>query len=204
MLRRSEEHAVLRVYVEPIVGYLRREECADERCLQAALGRSRGASEWDKQAVLHLLQSPIPAGLIPCHGEVFPGEHKAIVERGEYERVQLLLAEGSGPLKRWGRNPNYILTGLLRCARCGAAFTPASTRRTNRTYRYYRCATRDLKGREACESSPLPAKAIEDYVVAKLREALADGKPKKYDDPGGTGSQIVHEEVVCPSCAEKS
>lgn len=35
-------------------------------------------------------------------------------------------------------------------------------------------------------------------------ERLVDGKRKKYDDPGGTGSQIVREQVVCPACADKS
>ncbi len=33
---------------------------------------------------------------------------------------------------------------------------------------------------------------------------MVDGKPKKYDDPGGTGTQIVREQVVCPACAEMS
>jgi hypothetical protein len=34
---------------------------------------------------------------------------------------------------------------------------------------------RDKEGKEACPSSPLPADAIEDYVVERLREATADG-----------------------------
>jgi DNA invertase Pin-like site-specific DNA recombinase len=142
-------------------------------------GKSRGARPWDKNAVLHALRSPIPAGLVPCGKEVFAGEHKAIVDRGAYERVQALLKEGSKPQHRWGRNPDYILTGLLRCARCNAAFTPASTRKANRTYRYYRCSTRDKQGIDACESSPLPAAAIEEFVVERVREALADGKLAK-------------------------
>jgi hypothetical protein len=33
---------------------------------------------------------------------------------------------------------------------------------------------------------------------------IVDGKPKKYDDPGGSGSQIAREQIVCPWCAEKS
>ena len=32
---------------------------------------------------------------------------------------------------------------------------------------------------------------------------IVDGKLKKYDDPGGTGTQIVREEVVCSACAER-
>ena len=139
-------------------------------------GKSRGAREWDKNSVLHILRSPIPAGLVPCGKEVFDGEHQAIVNRGTFEHVQGLINAGCKERHRWGRNPDYLLTGLLRCARCGAAFTPASTRTGSREYRYYRCSTRDKQGREACESSPLPAGAIEDFVVEHVREALADGK----------------------------
>jgi site-specific DNA recombinase len=139
-------------------------------------GRARGAKAWDKNSVLQVLRNPIPAGLMSCGNEVHQGEHAAIIERAVYERVQVLLTKGSRQLNRWGRNPDYLLTGLLRCARCGQAFTPASTRKAGREYRYYRCSTRDKGGREGCDSAPLPARAIEDFVVERVREALADGK----------------------------
>jgi len=32
---------------------------------------------------------------------------------------------------------------------------------------------------------------------------VVDGKRKEYDDPGGTGPQVVREQVVCPACAVK-
>ncbi|MBM4321549.1 MAG: hypothetical protein FJ125_16805, partial [Deltaproteobacteria bacterium] len=38
-----------------------------------------------------------------------------------------------------------------------------------------RCATRDDHGRDACPARPLPAQAIEDFVVQRIREATADG-----------------------------
>ncbi|MCC6748837.1 MAG: recombinase family protein [Deltaproteobacteria bacterium] len=140
-------------------------------------GNSHGAREWDKNAVLIVLASPIAAGLMSVGREVFEGEHQAIIGRDVYERVQFLLAEKGGMRTvHHGRNPEYILTGLLRCARCGKAFTPASNRRGEKIYRYYRCSTRDKKGKEACASAPLPAAAIEGFVVQRVREALADGK----------------------------
>jgi hypothetical protein len=46
-----------------------------------------------------------------------------------YRRVQNLLDERSTERTQWGRNPEYILTGIIRCALCGQAYTPASTRR---------------------------------------------------------------------------
>jgi DNA invertase Pin-like site-specific DNA recombinase/predicted nucleic acid-binding Zn-ribbon protein len=138
-------------------------------------GNGRGARAWDKNSVLSLLRSPIPAGLMSCGREAHEGEHEAIIDRQVYGRVQHLLDEG-GKGHSWGRNPDYILTGLLRCARCGKAFTPASTRGREHTYRYYRCSTRDKRGRDACESGPLPAAAIEDFVIQRIQEELADGE----------------------------
>jgi DNA invertase Pin-like site-specific DNA recombinase len=140
----------------------------------ASNGNSRGARDWDKNAVLKVLSSPFPAGLMPSAGEVYDGEHTAIIERPLYDRVQVLLAEKGGIRAiRHGSNPEYILTGLLRCACCGQAFTPASNRRRGKVYRYYRCSTRDKKGKEACASAPLPAAAIEGFVVQRIREVLA-------------------------------
>jgi hypothetical protein len=33
---------------------------------------------------------------------------------------------------------------------------------------------------------------------------MKEGRPKKTDDPGGFGFEIVREVVVCPSCSEES
>jgi site-specific DNA recombinase len=90
-------------------------------------------------------------------------------------RVQHILdARSTKNFVRCGTNPDYILTGLLRCALCGKTFSPASTRKGERTYRYYRCSTRDKGGRDQCKSAPLPAPAIEKFVVERLRESLTD------------------------------
>ncbi len=50
--------------------------------------------------------------------------------------------------------------------------SPAGTSRRGKSYRYYRCSNRDKKGREACPATNLPAPAIEDFVVERIREAV--------------------------------
>jgi hypothetical protein len=139
-------------------------------------GTSRGAREWDRQSVLHVLRNPIPAGFMPCNDDVYEGQHQAIIDQVTYRRVQNMLDEGRRQRSSWGRNPDYILAGIIHCALCGQAYTPASTRKGNREYRYYRCTKRDKGGVEACVAGPLPARAIEDFVVERVRDALADGK----------------------------
>jgi DNA invertase Pin-like site-specific DNA recombinase len=138
-------------------------------------GKSHGAREWDKNAVLHVLRSPIPAGFMPFHHEVHEGEHQAIIDRITYQRVQNLLNECHGQRQRWGRNPDYLLTGIIHCSICKQPYSPASTRRGKREYRYYRCSKRDKQGSAGCPAAPLPARAIEDFVVERVRNALADG-----------------------------
>lgn len=49
---------------------------------------------------------------------------------------------------------------------------PVSNRRKEKVYRYYRCSTRDKLGARACPTKPLPADAIEQFVVERIREAV--------------------------------
>jgi hypothetical protein len=125
--------------------------------------------------VLRILQNPTYAGYTSYGDELHEGEHDALLDRDEWTQVQALLAANAGSKKLPGRNPDYLLRGLLYCARCGWAYTTGSTRKGDREYRYYRCLTRDKKGREACPSRPLPADAIEDYVIGHLRTVAAEG-----------------------------
>ena len=52
--------------------------------------------------------------------------------------------------------------------------TSASTFREGRLHRYYRCTTRDKKGKKICPTKQLPAEAIEAYVVERVQVALND------------------------------
>jgi site-specific DNA recombinase len=137
----------------------------------ADAGKSRS---WTKADVLRLIRTPVYGGYIRSHGEFYDGEHEALVDRETFSRAGSLLNVAARTTNDPSRNPDYILRGLLRCACCGSAFTPASTRRGRTEYRYYRCIRRDKEGKEACPSSPLPADAIEAYVIERLREFAAE------------------------------
>jgi len=142
----------------------------------ASTGNVREGKPWVKKTVLNVLHNPVYAGYMPYHGELHEGEHAAIVERGHWQRVTDLLDGKTGPHRIAQRNPAYLLRGILRCARCGMAMTPASTRKNGAEYRYYRCVGREKEGKERCTARALPAPAIEGFVVARLRTATADGK----------------------------
>jgi site-specific DNA recombinase len=147
--------------------------CSTKRRV-AANGRITEGRPWTKADVLGVIKNPVYAGYMRSHGELYDGEHEALVDRETFSRARALLDGATRTTNDPSRNPNYILRGLLRCSCCGSAFTPASTRKGRREYRYYRCIRRDKEGREACPSSPLPADAIEAYVIERLREFAAE------------------------------
>ena len=136
----------------------------------AARGRKRRGGDWSKDAILRVLRNPLYTGLISAGGELCAGEHEAVIDRAQFDRVGQRLAR-PGVRTVAGRNPSYLLRGVLHCGSCGAAMTPGGSR----GYRYYRCVSKDKRGAEACASRPLPAKAIEAFVVERLTAMASDG-----------------------------
>ena len=168
-----------------------------------ARGRKARQHEWTKDSVLRVLKNPLYAGLIACGNDVCAAEHEALVPRERFDRVQQILSRPASASP--SRNPDYLLRGLIRCGACGAAMTPGGSR----SYRYYRCVTRDKLGAEACTSKPLPAKAIEEYVVERLSGVAAD--PCRVDEivrrmnerGAGERKALVAKRTALPSTIAK-
>ena len=131
---------------------------------------------WSKNAVLRALKNPLYAGFIAYDDVLYEGEHEAVVNRATFQKASAFLkTQGDGQGGAVNRDL-HVLRGLLQCGVCQSAMTPASTTKKNgQRYRYYRCLSKDKRGKEACPSRPLPAPAIEAFVVERIREATADG-----------------------------
>jgi DNA invertase Pin-like site-specific DNA recombinase len=132
---------------------------------------------WSKEGIGRILKSPIYAGFMMYGDELHPGEHPPLIEESTYRAAQAILA-GTSRVVRWtGTNPDYVLRGLVRCALCGEMMCPGSTTKpsTGKTHRYYRCSRREKYGKDQCAGRPLPAAALEEFVVARISNATADG-----------------------------
>ncbi|ACY13504.1 recombinase family protein [Haliangium ochraceum] len=133
--------------------------------------------EWDKGSVLRALKNPVYAGFMRFGGELFEGEHKAIIDRESFEQAAARLAANCVSSAPKVPRDDYVLSGRLFCVLCGSAMTPKSTtkRRTGKLYRYYQCVVKDKSGHDACRARPLPAAGIEAYVVERIRVVTAGG-----------------------------
>lgn len=130
---------------------------------------------WTKDSIGRLLRNPLYAGQMMYGKEVHPGQHPRLIDEATHHQVLLILAGKHRELRYTGVNHDYVLRGLVRCGRCGAAMSPASTTKGKTVHRYYRCCTRDKAGKQVCGARQLPAGALEDFLVERIAHATADG-----------------------------
>lgn len=139
-------------------------------------GKRRGGHPFDRTNLHRLLANVLYAGQVSHRGKLFPGEHAGIVDPECFERVQQLLRAKSPYAHARLRNQFHaLLMGILRCAHCRHAMTPAhSCRKPGKRYRYYTCTNAQKRGHDACPSPSVPGAPIEELVISKLRRLGQD------------------------------
>ncbi len=125
-----------------------------------------GAS-WRVTTLRTLLTGPQIAGLRVHLGEIVgDADWEAILERTSWEQIRAKIGD---PRKvQSGRPPAYLLTGVLRCGRCGA--TLYSSRRADGSRRYM-CNPGAAQG--PCGRIAVAAQPVEQEVAHQLLDALA-------------------------------
>jgi DNA invertase Pin-like site-specific DNA recombinase len=137
-----------------------------QRHLAAEGITGKGGRALERGALFHLLQSRLYRGEIAHRGQVYAGEHAAIVDIPLWEAVQKQLAQGRAA--RWsGANASYpsLLVGLLTDL-MGEPMMSTHASKAGRRYRYY-VSSRLLAG--------LRAAALERVVADRLIRLLSDG-----------------------------
>jgi site-specific DNA recombinase len=136
-------------------------------------GRVFGGGAFDQLSLKRLLTSHLYVGQVRFDGQVFDGDHDAIIDQETWDRVQALLADERGPRRPSSRS-TALLGGLLRCAPCDAAMTATWSQKRGRRYRYYVCRKAHLRGWDTCPSKSVPATEIERFVVDRIRAVGQD------------------------------
>jgi DNA invertase Pin-like site-specific DNA recombinase len=143
-------------------------------CLRAEGATSKTGRPLDKGDVYKLLNNRTYVGEAAHKGQVYPGEHQAIVPRELWDQAHAILQ--TSPRARTNQNRQHtpaLLKGLI-FGVDGRALSPTHTRKGGRLYRYY-VAQRVLKGDAAGDDSlvrRVSAAAIEAAVVDQLRALL--------------------------------
>lgn len=135
--------------------------------IAAATGLYKGAN-----CFTTFFRNPIYKGELHFCGVIIPVE--AVVTSEEWEKVQRKRMPPNGGAERRRAGGSFLLSGILRCGRCGAPMNgSAVVRRGVKPWPYYICTAR--KNRRECDMPQLGAAALERAVIEWLAsEALAD------------------------------
>jgi site-specific DNA recombinase len=166
-------------------------ECADGKGLKEItkdLNRdgipAPAGGKWGKQRIHKILTNEAYVGCLVWgknhKGKPLPpvrkeGAWPAIIDRETYDRVQTSL-NTRAPKVTHPRvtSSHYLLSGLIRCHKCGAAYIGYAAK--SGRFHYYVCGTTYSKGKETCPSQHLPKETVERFVVEKIKSyVLTDG-----------------------------
>jgi hypothetical protein len=138
-------------------------------------GTVYGGHKLSRGALYLMLQNRIYRGEITHKGNAYPGEHKAIVDKALWEKVQGVLAENRVD-RATGADAKYpsLLAGLA-FDESGERLTPTHAVKKGTRYRYY--VSRSLiigAAKDHSKGRRIPAGNLEGLVIHRLRTLLAD------------------------------
>jgi site-specific DNA recombinase len=134
-------------------------------------GQFRSGGPFALGSLRRLLTNILYTGAIRHKGQPYPGEHAAILAPGTWERVQSLMTQRATFARGRARNKHLaLLSGLLYCESCTTRMVYSYAGTKDRKYPYYLCLDAQRRGWALCPTKSLPARAIEESVLGRIRE----------------------------------
>jgi DNA invertase Pin-like site-specific DNA recombinase len=161
-----------------------------------ANGKCVGGVAFSRGSVAQLLQNPIFVGKVKHRGELFDGEHEAIIDQDTWDKVQQLFATNRHERLHGGRSRSpSLLTGLITDQE-GRPMAPVFTSRGNHRHRYY--VTRLKPGESSKTAWRVPAGDIDGAVLVCIERTLmrrsADQCGEAFQDPVNLDRCTVSEQ----------
>ena len=129
-----------------------------------------GGKPFTRSRLHLLLTNVIYTGQVRHRGEIFPGEHDAIVDRETWEKVHAQLkANAPGSTRNLRNKHGALLKGTVRCATCNVGMVHTYTQKDARLYRYYVCVKAHQRGWAQCSTRSVSAPELEQAVVDQIR-----------------------------------
>lgn len=163
---------------------------------ESTKGVRHGGKPFARGALYKILRNPLYRGFVAHGGELYPGEHDAVVSDEIAERVSLKLQERARLARGSTRNRKQgPLLGLLRDSD-GEPMLLHHAKKKQRRYYYYvsRSILRGRVGGKGRAEDRIPAHAINELVRKKLEAVTGD--TAECSSPGQLRSLVDHIQVT--------
>ncbi len=137
-------------------------------------GRVAGGILFDRGHIQHILSNPIYAGRIRHKGQVYDGQHPAIIEPEIWDQVQQMLQIGAAKSRGTKQKATTSLLAGKLFDETGDRLTPSHSRKNGRRLRYY-ISHRLVKDRSQKHPDAwrLPAEQLEALIADVIRKNLS-------------------------------
>ena len=98
--------------------------------------------------------------------------HEPLVSKADFDRAQEILAKRRKQGGAAKPNRRYLLSGLMRCQRCGYTFLGRPLGNKKKRYRYYVDGGHHRGGKAICPHRQIPADALEQWVIGQVKSVI--------------------------------
>ena len=133
-------------------------------------GKLRSGIEFNRNSICLILRNKIYTGKVFYKGEVYEGEHEAIISEDTFNTVQKLLDENRRTRQRASTKNIGILSQIFRCKACNSAIIYTYTQKKKYHYNFYVCARANKRGYKNCPTKILNAQRTEETILNYLKE----------------------------------
>ena len=131
-----------------------------------------------RASIARMLQNPIYMGKIKHQGNLYDGQHEAIVSEDIFEAAQNVTVK-KVKHKRvclYKRNEIGIMRGLLTCGCCHALMTPTSTQARGIKRFYYTSTTARMYGYHKCSNGSIAVATMDECMIKIVSQLFQDPK----------------------------
>ncbi|SMC17316.1 site-specific DNA recombinase [Clostridium acidisoli DSM 12555] len=103
-------------------------------------------------------------------------KHLGVIESYTWLKVQNTLAVNKEKAPRMGKTNNVLLTGILKCHKCGSSMKVihGRTDKDGKKIFYYKCSLKEASGNKRCDNSNVRADELEKVLIKKIEEISSD------------------------------
>ncbi len=143
-------------------------------------GKTIGEVKYSVARIQWMLRHPVYMGKASYNGQIYDGEHEAIIDEETFKRTQALIDQNHRERKvTKNTDCTGLLSHILHCKACNTFMVHTYTiKNGTHKYRYYTCTNAQKFGHSSCPTKSVNSKAIEDAVVESLREIFVDKRKK--------------------------
>jgi len=143
-------------------------ESLTKRMIDDGFRYPRSGNKMQKSMIYRMLRNPLYYGEFIWKGKLYKGTHKPIVSKELWQKVQDVL-DGKVSRHMDSNNHEFPYTGLIKCGKCGCAFT-AEIKKGK--YVYYHCS--GSKGK--CKEPYVRAEKLEELLTDVICQLQIDEK----------------------------